>query len=38
MSDWFSGSLDRQEGRVVDIVAEYQSDKYIRNFMGIKNK
>lgn len=36
MSDWLSGSLDKQEGRLVDIVAEHQGDKYIRTFMGIK--
>ena len=36
MSDWLSGSLDRQESRLLDIVAEYQGDKYIRTFMGIK--
>lgn len=36
MSDWLSGSLDRQESRLLDIVTEYQGDKYIRTFMGIK--
>lgn len=36
MSDWLSGSLDKQEGRLLDIVAEHQGDKYIRTFMGIK--
>lgn len=36
MSDWLSGSLNKQEGRLLDIVAEHQGDKYIRTFMGIK--
>lgn len=36
MSDWLSGSLDKQERKLLDIVAEHQGDKYIRTFMGIK--
>ena len=36
MSDWLSGSLDKQERKLLDIVAEYQGDKYVRTFMGIK--
>ena len=36
MSDWLSGSLDRQESKLLDIVAEHEGDKYIRTFMGIK--
>ena len=36
MSDWLSGSLNKQEGRLLDIVAEHQGDKSIRTFMGIK--
>lgn len=36
MSDWLSGSLNKQEGRLLDIVTEHQGDKYIRTFMGIK--
>lgn len=36
MSDWLSGSLNKQEGRLLDIVAEHEGDKYIRTFMGIR--
>ena len=36
MSDWLSGTLQKKEQGVIDIVATYQSDKYIRTFMGIK--
>ena len=36
MSDWLSGSLNRQESKMVDIVAEHQGDKIIRTFKGIK--
>ena len=36
MSDGLSVSLNRQEDKLVDIVAEYQSDKVIRTFMGVK--
>lgn len=36
MSDWLSGSLNKQEEKLLDIVAEHESDKYIRVFMGIK--
>ena len=36
MSDWLSGSLNRQESKMVDIVAEHQGDKIIRTFNGIK--
>lgn len=36
MSDWLSGSLNKQEGRLLDIVAEHEGDKVIRLFAGIK--
>ena len=36
MSDWLSGSLNHQESKMVDIVAQHQGDKVIRTFMGIK--
>lgn len=36
MSDWLSGSLNKQERKLLDFVAEHQGDKYIRTFMGIK--
>ena len=36
MSDWLSGSLDRQESKLLDIVAEHEGDKMVRVFMGIK--
>ena len=36
MSDWLSGSLNKQERKLLDIVAEHQGDKYIRTFMGIR--
>ena len=36
MSDWFSGSLKKNEERMLDIVAEHQGDKVVRTFMGIK--
>ena len=36
MSDWLSGSRNKQERKLLDIVAEHEGDKYIRTFMGIK--
>ena len=36
MSDWLSGSLNKQEDKLLAIVAEHESDKYIRVFMGVK--
>lgn len=36
MSDWLSGTLAKQEGNLVSIVAEHQGDKVVRTFMGIK--
>lgn len=36
MSDWLSGSLDRMQQRLLDIVAEHKADQVIRTFMGIK--
>lgn len=36
MSDWLSGSLDKQERKLLDIIAEHQGDKFVRVFMGIK--
>ncbi len=36
MSDWLSGTLGKQEEKLLDIVANFQSDKYIRTFMGVK--
>ncbi len=36
MSDWLSGSLDKQEGKLLDIVAEHEGDKVIHLFAGIK--
>ena len=38
MSDWLSGTLQKKEQGVIDIVATYQSDKYIRTFMGFDGK
>ncbi len=35
MSDWLSGTLQRQESSLVDIVAEQQAGKVIRVFAGI---
>ena len=35
MSDWLSGSLDKQERKLLDIVAEHEGDKVIRVFAGI---
>ena len=35
MSDWLSGTLQRQEASLVDIVAEGQAGKVIRVFAGI---
>lgn len=35
MSDWLSGTLQRQEQSLVDIVAENASGKVIRTFAGI---
>lgn len=36
MSDWLSGTLAKQEGNLISIVAEHQGDKVVRTFMGIK--
>lgn len=36
MSDWLSGTLDRQQQRLLDIVSEHEADKVVRLFMGIK--
>lgn len=36
MSDWLSGTLSRQEGKLMDIVAEHKSDSVLKVFMGIK--
>lgn len=36
MSDWFSGTLQRKEESLMDIVADHQSSKSLRLFMGIK--
>ena len=36
LSDWFSSSLQRNENRLADLVAQYHGDMYIRTFMGIK--
>jgi len=36
MSDWLSGTLEKKEKGLVDIVAEYQGDKVIKTYMGIK--
>ena len=36
MSDWLSGTLQRQEPALLDIVAEQQADKVVRVFAGVK--
>lgn len=36
MSDWLSGTLEKQEQAMVEIVAEYQSGKVVRVFNGVK--
>lgn len=36
MSDWLSGSLDKQERKLLDIVAGHEGDKVIHLFAGIK--
>lgn len=36
MSDWLSGTLERKEDELVDIVAEQHADKAIRVFAGVK--
>lgn len=35
MSDWLSGTLQRQESRLLDIVADQQAGKVVRVFAGI---
>lgn len=35
MSDWLSGSLERQEDALLDIVAEQQAGKVVRVFGGV---
>ena len=35
MSDWLSGTLNRQESELVDIVSEQQAGKAIRVFAGV---
>ena len=36
MSDWLSGTLQRQESALLDIVAEQQADKVVKVFAGVK--
>ena len=38
LSDWLSASLDRQDDKLADIVAEYQSDKVLHTFRSIAGK
>ncbi|MBR3783617.1 MAG: hypothetical protein IKJ78_04030 [Bacteroidales bacterium] len=35
MSDWLSGTLQRQESRLLDIVADQQAGKVVRLFGGV---
>lgn len=36
MSDWLSGTLDKNEEQLVNIVSEHQSDRVIRVFAGVR--
>lgn len=36
MSDWLSGTLQRKEISLTQIISEHQADKYVKVFMGVK--
>ena len=36
MSDWLSGTLQRKESSLAQIISEHQADKYVKVFMGVK--
>lgn len=36
MSDWLSGTLNREEGKLMEIVAGHKADSVLKVFMGIK--
>ena len=38
LSDWISGSLEKQEGKMVQIVAEHQADRVVRAYRGINKQ
>jgi hypothetical protein len=37
MSDWMSGTLSRQDKKLLDIVSEHQADNTLKIFHGINN-
>lgn len=38
MSDWISGSIAKQEEKMVEIVAEHQADRVVRAYRGINKQ